>query len=254
MLFLISPAKTLDYSESPTDQYTQSRLKGDTSELVGILREKGPDELGKLMKINQDLALENANRYRAFKPKSYSKKNSKQALLAFKGHVYQGLNAADFKDEDLAFAQDHLRILSGLYGVLRPLDLMQPYRLEMGTRLENARGKDLYTFWDDKITRIINKDLKAQGDKTVINLASKEYFKAIRPEKLKGEIIDVAFKEYRDGTYKIVSVYAKMARGMMVHYAVKNQIDSIEGLKGFDYEGYTFQEELSGENELVFVR
>lgn len=253
MLFLLSPAKTLDYSEASVEESSQPRLKKDTNELVSILKEKGPDELEKLMNINRELALENANRYRAFK-KSYTSHNSKPALLAFKGHVYHGMNASDFNDEELVYAQEHVRILSGLYGLLRPLDLMQPYRLEMGTRLHTERGKDLYTFWDDRITRLVNKDLKAQGDDVVVNLASREYFKSVREEKLKGKVVNISFKEFRDEGYKIVSVYAKMARGMMVHYAVKNRITSVEELKGFDYEGYSYQEELSGEEELVFVR
>lgn len=253
MILLISPAKTLDYSESPVSKHTQPRLLGQSEQLIGLLRKKSESDLMQLMSISEDLAVLNRERYQDFEA-PFTPSNAKQALLAFKGDVYTGMGAEDFDEEDLQFAQQQLRILSGLYGLLRPLDLMQPYRLEMGTRLKNQAGKNLYEFWDADITELINQDLKDSPTKAVVNLASKEYFSAVQPQSLAGDLYDIAFKEERDGQYKIIAFYAKKARGMMCRYAVKHRLDKPEQLKGFDMDGYAFNEGLSSEREFVFTR
>lgn len=254
MIFLLSPAKTLDYSETSLQGATPVRFKKEAAELVAILKTREPDELSKMMSINREIAIENANRFRVFKPNTYDRKNAKQAILAFKGHVYHGMKAFEFEEHEMEYAQEHVRILSGLYGLLRPLDLIQPYRLEMGSKLETPAGKDLYAFWGDKITRQLNKDLKAQGDDLVINLASQEYFRAVNPKSLQAKVVHVHFKEYKNDTYKVVSVYAKMARGMMVHFAASKGINTLDEIKGFNYEGYAYHESLSNPENLVFTR
>ncbi|TXB62752.1 peroxide stress protein YaaA [Phaeodactylibacter luteus] len=253
MLFLISPAKTLDFSAAATDKHTQPRSLAHSQGLIDILKQKTEAELMKLMKISEDLATVNRERYQDFEA-PFDLSNAKQALLAFKGDVYTGLGADDFSAAELDYAQRHLRILSGLYGLLRPLDLMQPYRLEMGTRLKTAKGKNLYEYWGSSITNLINDDLAKEGHKAVVNLASNEYFSAVQPKELKAELYQVAFKEYRNGGYKIIAFFAKKARGMMCRYAVKNNIAEPEELKGFDMDGYAFNEGLSGPREFVFTR
>ncbi|MEQ8704063.1 MAG: peroxide stress protein YaaA [Phaeodactylibacter sp.] len=254
MLLLLSPAKTLDYSEPATALHDQPRLLSDSQPLIDLLKDKSEPELMKLMKISEDLATINRERYQDFET-PFDLNNAKQSILAFKGDVYVGLGAEDFSEEDLQFAQEQIRILSGLYGVLRPLDLMQPYRLEMGTRLQNERGKNLYEYWGARITELLNADLSADGqDKSVVNLASKEYFSAVKPKELQGKLYQIDFKEHRDGKYKIIAFYAKKARGMMARYAVKNRITSPEGLKAFDVDGYTFNESLSEAQHFIFTR
>ncbi len=254
MLLLLSPAKTLDFSEPATELYEQPRMLQDSKALVKILRKQSESDLMELMNISEDLATINRERYQDFET-PFDLSNAKQSLLAFKGDVYVGLGAEDFSQADLQFAQQQLRILSGLYGVLRPLDLMQPYRLEMGTKLKNERGKNLYEYWGDRITSLLNEDLNANGqDKSVVNLASKEYFSAVDPELLEGRLYQIDFKEHRDGKYKIIAVYAKKARGMMARYAVKNRVAAPEGLKGFNEGGYAFNEALSSEQHFVFTR
>lgn len=254
MLFLLSPAKTLDYSEPANETHSQPRLLDRSQELVDLLRKKTVSDLQRLMNISEDLAVLNAERYADYRT-PFTLDNAKQALLAFKGDVYQGLGAEKFNEADLAYAQRHVRILSGLYGLLRPMDLMQPYRLEMGTRLSNGHGKNLYDFWGATITDLINRDLEQLEHKAVINLASKEYFKAVDSGKLEGELYDVDFKEKReDGSYRIIAVYAKKARGMMSRYAVRHRLTKPAELKGFDLDGYAFNEELSEERHYVFTR
>lgn len=253
MILLISPAKTLDFSEVPFENHSQPRLSDRSGALIEILRQKNVSELQKLMNVSEDLALLNAERYADYTT-PFSLDNAKQALLAFKGDVYRGIEVEDFDEADLSFAQSHLRILSGLYGVLRPLDLMQPYRLEMGTRLSNGHGKNLYAFWDDSITELINRDLENCEDKAVVNLASNEYFKAVNKDLLEGELYNIDFKEERDGQYRIIAVYAKKARGMMCRYAVKNRITEPAQLRSFDMDGYRFNEKLSEERHFVFTR
>ena len=254
MLLLLSPSKTLDYSQPATDLHDQPRLLSDSQPLIDLLKDKSDAELMDLMKISEDLATVNMERYHDFET-PFDLSNAKQSVLAFKGDVYVGLGAEDFSEEDLRFAQGQLRILSGLYGLLRPLDLMQPYRLEMGTKLQNERGKNLYEYWGDRITDLLNADLNTNGKgRSVVNLASKEYFSAVNPKQLDGKLYQIDFKEYRDGKYKIIAVYAKKARGMMARYAVKNRVTNPEGLKSFDMDSYAFNKELSGEQHFVFTR
>ncbi|MAP77217.1 peroxide stress protein YaaA [Halopseudomonas aestusnigri] len=254
MLMVISPAKTLDYDTPPViEQSTQPRFVEHSVELIDVLREKSPQDIAKLMSLSDKLASLNVARYGSWERES-TPNNAKQALLAFKGDVYTGLNAEDFSADDFAFAQQHLRMLSGLYGLLRPLDLMQPYRLEMGTKLANARGKDLYAFWGERISQWLNEDLAAQGDQVLLNLASQEYFGAVKPKALNARIIDTVFKDQKNGQYKIISFYAKKARGLMARYVIKERLQDPEGLKDFNLDGYRFDPASSSENQLVFLR
>ena len=254
MLMVISPAKTLDYDTPPViEQSTQPRFVEHSVELIDVLREKSPQDIAKLMSLSDKLASLNVARYGSWERES-TLQNAKQALLAFKGDVYTGLNAEDFSADDFAFAQQHLRMPSGLYGLLRPLDLMQPYRLEMGTKLANARGKDLYAFWGERISQWLNEDLAAQGDEVLLNLASQEYFGAVKPKALNARIIDTVFKDQKNGQYKIISFYAKKARGLMARYVIKERLQDPEGLKDFNLDGYRFDAVSSSENQLVFLR
>lgn len=253
MILLISPAKSLDFSATDVQQHSTPRMLADSDSLIKNLRKKSSADIQKLMKVSENIANLNVERYHNFTT-PFSLDNAKQAALAFQGDVYKGMEAETFSEEDLAFAQNHLRILSGLYGLLKPLDLIQPYRLEMGTRLANEKGKNLYEFWDTKITETLNADLAAQGDNIVINLASKEYFKSIKKKALNADLYNVDFKEEKNGQFKIVAFYAKKARGMMSNYVIKNRISKPEDLKGFDYDGYYFNEDLSSERDFVFTR
>jgi len=253
MLLLISPAKTLDFDKTELKKKTKLRFLPESQALIDILKKKSATDLKKLMKISDKIANLNEERYHSFET-PFSLKNAKQAILAFRGDVYTGLDADSFDEADLAFAQDHLRILSGLYGLIRPLDLMQPYRLEMGTKLQNDAGKNLYEFWDDKITKTINKDVKKSKAKAIINLASKEYFSAVQPKSLEADLYNIHFKEEKNGEFKIVAFFAKKARGMMCHYIIKNKLTEPEHLIGFDYDRYTYNEKLSSERDLVFTR
>ena len=254
MLSVISPAKTLDY-ETPlaTESFTQPAHLTQSRKLVKRLRELSASDLSGLMHISDSLAELNQQRFKQWKT-PFKPENARQALFAFKGDVYLGLDAYSLEHKDLEFAQDHLRILSGLYGLLRPLDLMQPYRLEMGTRLDTDQGSNLYQFWGDRITRSLNQELEQSDTHTLVNLASGEYFKSIKPKQLKAEIITPAFKEYRDGEYKFIQFYAKKARGLMARYLIDKRVDRPEGLKDFNYEGYGFAPSLSNEHEWVFTR
>ena len=254
MLVLISPAKTLDY-DSPlaTAEHTQPQLLDKSQELVDVCRELTAQDLTDLMSISPKLAELNKQRFCNWEP-IFNLENARQAILAFKGDVYAGLQAQDFTQQDFEFAQKHLRMLSGLYGVLRPLDLMQPYRLEMGTRLNNRAGKDLYGFWGNTITDHVNQALQAQGDDIVVNLASDEYFKAVKVNHLQGRLIKPVFLDEKNGQYKIISFYAKKARGLMSRFIIKNQLREVEQLKDFDLEGYRYSAEHSTEDELVFLR
>ncbi|MGL6384299.1 peroxide stress protein YaaA [Aeromonas caviae] len=254
MLIVVSPAKTLDY-ESPlvTSRFTQPELLDHSAALITRARQLSPDQIASLMKISDKLAGLNSARFAEWQP-DFTPANARQALLAFKGDVYTGLAVEDFSEADLDFAQAHLRMLSGLYGVLRPLDLMMPYRLEMGIRLDNPRGKDLYQFWGDIITAHLNKALAAQGDDVLINLASDEYFKSVRPKALQGRIITPVFKDEKNGQFKIISFYAKKARGMMARHIIKHRLTRVEQLTGFDADGYYFVPEESDANTLMFKR
>ena len=254
MLIVISPAKTLDYeTPSRTKVFTLPDYLDNSQELISRLRQLSSLDISELMKVSTNIADLNFDRYESWN-KSFTEKNGKQAVLAFKGDVYTGLNAETFNAKDFNFAQKHLRILSGLYGLLRPLDLMQPYRLEMGTRLNTDHGKNLYEFWGSTITEGLNAQLKKTKSDTLINLASNEYFKAVKVKELNGEIITPAFKEFKDGDYKMIGIYAKKARGMLSRYIIKHRLTDPEDIKAFDEEGYTFSKKLSKGNTWVFSR
>ena len=254
MLMVISPAKTLDYkSELVTSRFTQPEHLDQSQLLIEQLRQLNPEQIGKLMKLSDPLAGLNAARYGSWQT-PFSPDNARQALLAFKGDVYTGLAVEDFSDADFDFAQQHLRMLSGLYGLLRPLDLMQAYRLEMGTKLTNPRGKDLYAFWGERISGWLNQALAEQGDDVLLNLASNEYFSSIKRKALQARIIETEFKDLKNGQYKIISFYAKKARGMMARYVIKNQLRDPAALQQFDVQGYRYCAEQSGVDKLVFLR
>lgn len=254
MLVVLSPAKNLDYETAPvTSQYSEPRMTDDASELIERCRELSPAEIGSLMKISDKLAGLNAARYQEWQL-PFTTDNAKQAVLAFNGDVYSGLEATTLSDEDFNYAQSHLRILSGLYGLLKPLDLMQPYRLEMGTRLSNQRGKNLYEFWGDKIATQLNDDAKDVSAQTLINLASNEYFKSVDLKTLTLNVVTPVFKDMKNGQYKVISFYAKKARGMMARFIVENKVTEPEGLKDFDTAGYQYCEAMSKPEEPVFIR
>ncbi|MBM7060036.1 peroxide stress protein YaaA [Pseudomonas sp. UL073] len=254
MLMVISPAKTLDYETPPvTPRFTQPEYLDHAQELIGQLRELTPPQIAELMHLSDKLAGLNAARFGSWHPQ-FTPDNAKQALLAFKGDVYTGMHAEDFSEADFDFAQRHLRMLSGLYGVLRPLDLMQPYRLEMGTKLANTRGKDLYAFWGERISGWLNEALAAQGDDVLLNLASTEYFGAVKRKALRARIIDTEFKDLKNGQYKIISFYAKKARGLMARYVIQQRLTDPQGLKDFNAQGYYFSAKDSSTDSLVFLR
>ena len=254
MLMVISPAKTLDFETPPTPKrFTQPQYLDHSQELISQLRELAPAQIAELMHLSDKLAGLNAARFGSWTP-AFTPENAKQALLAFKGDVYTGLQAETLREDQLDYAQKHLRMLSGLYGLLRPLDLMQPYRLEMGTRMANARGKDLYAFWGTRISEWLNEALADQGDDLLLNLASTEYFSAVKRSALNARIIDTEFKDLKNGQYKIISFYAKKARGMMSRFVIEERIDSPEALRAFDVQGYRYNAELSTPSKLVFLR
>ena len=254
MLMVISPAKTLDYETPPsTSRFTQPQYLDHSQELITQLRELTPAQIGELMHLSDKLSGLNAARFGSWTP-AFTPENAKQALLAFKGDVYTGLQADTLSDAQLSYAQDHLRMLSGLYGLLRPLDLMQPYRLEMGTKLANARGKDLYAFWGTRISEWLNEALAEQGDDLLLNLASTEYFSAVKRSALKAQIIDTEFKDLKNGQYKIISFYAKKARGMMSRFVISERISKPKDLMQFDAHGYRYSKELSSPDKLIFLR
>nr|WP_318383067.1 peroxide stress protein YaaA [uncultured Enterobacter sp.] len=254
MLILISPAKTLDYqSELATTRFTQPVLLDHSQKLIKVARKLSAPQIKALMGISDKLADLNATRFHDWQP-DFTPENARQAILAFKGDVYAGLQAETFSEADFDFAQQHLRMLSGLYGVLRPLDLMQPYRLEMGIRLETAKGKDLYQFWGDTITDTLNAELAAQGDSIVVNLASDEYFRSVKTAKLNGELVKPVFLDEKNGKFKVISFYAKKARGLMSRYIIQHRLRTVEQLTAFDVDGYVFDGEASGKGELVFKR
>lgn len=254
MLVVVSPAKNLDYDTPPvTDTFTQPDMLDDAQTLMEVCRTLTPADISGLMKISDKLALLNAERYATWS-QPFTTDNAKQAVLAFNGDVYAGLQAETFTQKDFEFAQKHMRILSGLYGLLRPLDLMQPYRLEMGTRLSNPGGKDLYSFWANRITDKVNEAMEAQGDNVLVNLASNEYFKSVKSDQLNGVVVTPVFKDWKNGEYKIISFYAKKARGMMARFIIENQLTEVAQLREFNTDGYRFDEQSSKGNELVFNR
>lgn len=254
MLFLLSPAKALDYDTPPvTATHSQPLFVPQAGELMAVLREKSPQEIAALMDLSDALSGLNVARYQAWKPR-FTQKNAKQAVLAFDGDVYGGLQAPTLTEDDLAWAQDHLCILSGLYGVLRPLDLMQPYRLEMGTRLQTTRGRNLYQFWGPQIAEYLNQRAAADKTPVVVNLASEEYFKAVDRQVLKPRVVSCVFEELKAGRYKVISFMAKRARGLMARHAITRRLQTVEQLKTFDAEGYRFSPDASGPDRLVFRR
>lgn len=255
MLMVISPAKKLDFdAPNKVRSFSDSEFLDDAEVLIKQLRELSPPQVSELMKISDQLGDLNFGRYLNW-DKNFSLDNAKQALLAFRGDVYVGIDADTLSGYDLKWAQNRLRILSGLYGVLRPLDLIKPYRLEMGTRFATDKGKDLYAFWGSKITDALNSALDKQSAPVLVNLASTEYFKAVQSDKLRAEVITPVFKDWKGDKYKVLSFYAKKARGMMVAYAIRNRIDKdVEQLKQFDSEGYRYNAAMSSATEWVFTR
>lgn len=254
MLFLLSPAKSLDY-DTPAHVTSHSRalFADQSAELIKVLKTKTPQQISTLMKLSDALAGLNVGRYQAWSSR-FTAKNSKQAALAFDGDVYGGLDAKTLSAEQLDWAQDHLCILSGLYGVLRPLDRMQPYRLEMGTALKTDRGSNLYQFWGAQISDYLNKRAAADTSPVIINLASEEYFRAVDLKALKAPVVSCVFEELRAGKYKIISFSAKRARGLMARYAIEHKLNTVKKLQGFDADGYAFDGKASAPDRLVFRR
>ena len=253
MKTLISPSKTLNFDDYNTPSFnTDCRLLDDTTELHKILTSYSINGIKDLMSVSDKIAELNYNRFKSWENPSLSSK-SKQAIYAFKGDVYSGLSAETITKDKFDFMQNNLRILSGFYGLLRPFDKILPYRLEMGTKLQNSRGKNLYEFWGNKITDLLNKDFESEND-IVINLASEEYYKSINNKNLNNKVITPVFKEYKNGSYKTIAIYAKKARGLMSRYIIDNEIDNSDGLKTFNKEGYSFDENLSNNLNYVFTR
>ena len=254
MLAVLSPAKKLDMEKpAPISDYSQPEFMTETEELVAVLRHMSREELGGLMKLSDKLTELNYDRYRRFDA-PFTLSNAKQAAYAFQGDTYVGFDAESLSTEDMIYAQDHVRVLSGLYGLLRPLDLMHAYRLEMGTPLKNPKGKNLYNFWGDKLTAALKETVKDDQNPVVINLASHEYSKALAPEKLGGGMITPHFKEMKEDGPKVIGLYAKRARGAMARYMVENRIENPEDLKDFDIDGYQFQPKASNDTDWVFLR
>ena len=254
MFFVLSPAKNLnEKAPAPVKEFTQPDLLAEAEILMRQLRELAPQQIAELMHVSDKIALLNAERNAEWHT-PFTPDNAKQAVFMFNGDVYEGIAADTLKPEQIQYLQQHVRLLSGLYGVLRPLDLMQPYRLEMGTAFANTRGKNLYEFWGDIITDLLNDTLAQAGSDILVNLASQEYFKSVNTKKLKARLITPVFKDEKNGKYKIISFYAKRARGLMVRYAAEHNITDPEMLKNFDYEGYSFNAAASNESEWVFMR
>ncbi len=254
MLFLLSPAKALDYdTPAHVASHTQPLFTRQSAELIEVLKTQSPQQISSLMKLSDKLSGLNVARYEAWSP-TFTAQNSKQAALAFNGDVYEGLNAKTLGESDLQWAQAHVCILSGLYGVLRPLDWMQPYRLEMGTALATARGKNLYQFWGSEIAHYLNERAAADASPVVVNLASEEYFKVIDRKALKPRVVTCVFQELKAGQYKIISFMAKRARGLMVRYAIEKKLNSVKKLESFNLEGYDYAPDVSEPDRLVFRR
>ncbi|KCB47927.1 peroxide stress protein YaaA [Bordetella hinzii] len=254
MLFLLSPAKKLDY-DSPVhvQTHTQPLFVDQAAALIKVLKTKSADDIAELMSLSQALAELNVGRYASWK-KTFTQDNARQAVLAFNGDVYEGLEASSLSARQLDWAQDHVVILSGLYGALRPLDLMQPYRLEMGTRLQTSKGKNLYEYWGGAIAGYLNE--RQEGEKTpvIVNLASEEYFKVVDLKTLRARVVQCVFQDWKNGAWKVISFHAKRARGLMARYAIEHKINKPEGLQAFDSEGYAFDASASSADKLVFRR
>jgi|TARA_B110000305_G_scaffold96907_1_gene109258 cytoplasmic iron level regulating protein YaaA (DUF328/UPF0246 family) len=255
MIILLSPAKTLDYeTKIKGPSFSSPYFLSKSKNLIKTLKNKKPEEISNLMNISEKLALLNSDRYKSWKGSRKESPSSKQAIFVFKGDVYQGLNIEEFKKKDLDYSQNHLRLLSGLYGVLRPLDIIEPYRLEMGTKLKISNTKNLYEFWSDDITNQILKDLELIKSNTILNLASNEYFNSVKSLEKSANIISPAFKDLSKGKYKIISFYAKKARGLMASWILRNKIQKEEDLINFNIGGYYFSETESSKNVPVFLR
>ena len=254
MIVILSPAKTLDFETPvPTRRRTTPRFEARTDQLAAILAEKSPAQIGSLMGISGDLAQLNFERYQTWDTDEMAR-SARQAIFAFKGDVYRGLQVEEFTGRDLAYAQSHLRILSGLYGVLRPLDMIQPHRLEMGSKLLNPTGRDLYSFWGDAITELLEQDLGSSRPRAVVNLASKEYFASVKPDKLDARIVTPTFRDRKNGEYKIIGFFAKRARGLMASWVIRNRVDTLKGMKDFADEGYEYSPADSTTDSPVFLR
>lgn len=254
MLMVVSPAKDLDLTPlSAQYSFTQPELLSQAEQLANICKQLTPADLSSLMRISDKLAGLNVARFQQWQP-PFTLENAKAAVFMFNGDVYQGLDAASLAAEDIHFAQQHLRILSGLYGVLRPLDLIQAYRLEMGTKLANSAGKDLYAFWGQTVTDNLNAELALLPSQVLVNLASQEYFKAVKPKLLTAKVITPVFKDFKNGQYKIISFYAKKARGLMARYAIQQRVTDAEQLKQFNLEGYQYSVAESTGSQWVFLR
>ena len=254
MLFLLSPAKSLDYESTlPAIAATQPKFVPQSAELIATLKKKTPQQISDLMDLSEALAKLNVQRYKAWSPQ-FTEANARPAVLAFNGDVYEGLDAKSLKPKDLQWAQVHVAILSGLYGVLRPLDLMQPYRLEMGTALRHGKANNLYQFWGALIAEHLNQQLSHSKEPVIVNLASQEYFKAVDRKALQARVIECVFQDHKNGQYKIISFFAKRARGLMARYAIQQQAKTPEALQAFNLEGYAFEASASSEDSLVFRR
>ncbi|MGI2072567.1 peroxide stress protein YaaA [Shewanella baltica] len=254
MLILVSPAKTLDFEQPPLTQvYSQPDFLTHSQELIQVCRQLTPSDIATLMKVSDKIAGLNAARFGEWQP-DFSLDNAKQAIFAFRGDVYTGFDADTLSEDEIAQTQSQLRILSGLYGLLRPLDLIMPYRLEMGTALSNPKGKNLYEFWGDTLTQAVNEALAESGSDIIVNLASNEYFKAIKPKKLQGQLISPVFKDCKNGQYKVISFFAKRARGMMARYIITNKVNTLAELKAFNLAGYYYSEEQSSPTNPIFLR
>lgn len=254
MLITLSPSKGQDFETAvPSEIHTIPDQLTDSQLLINKAKKLDAEEVGELMAVSENISKLNVDRFQTWKM-PFNTENAKPALFAFKGDVYSGIQKEKYDDNDLAYAQEHLRILSGLYGVLRPMDLIQPYRLEMKTRLKNDRGDNLYQFWGDRITEKLNSTLEDHKEKVLVNLASNEYFKSVKPKKLDARLLNISFKETKDEKTRVVAIFAKRARGMMTDFILRNRIDHVEDIKDFGAEGYKFSEKESTENIWVFTR
>lgn len=254
MIITLSPSKGQDFEQAaPTETYTNPVQLNDSVQLIQQLKHLTQQEIGQLMSISENLSQLNYQRFHDFKT-PFNPQNAKQALFAFKGDVYSGINTASMKQKDFEYAQQHLRILSGLYGCLKPLDLIQPYRLEMKTKLKTSDADNLYQYWGQSISDLLNQALETQKHKVIVNLASNEYWKSVKPKLLDGKVLNIAFKENKDGKSRIIAIFAKKARGMMTDFIIRNRIETPEGIKRFDYEGYQFDAKNSTDNQYVFSR
>ena len=253
MILLLSPAKSLDTNPVTGKTFSSPSLITQANKLAKVLKKLGPEEISTLMSISNKLTEETYDRIQAFRIRNVEE-YGKQAMYMFIGDVYRGLGVSDFTDEDDLLAQKLVRILPGLYGILRPLDIVQPYRLEMGTSLSTDRGSNLYQFWGDRITKSLQKDLYESGSDLVINLASQEYFSSIQTKKLKASVININFKEYKDDQLRFLSFNAKVARGLMTRYIIKNRISALDDIKGFNMDGYVYSEAHSDATSILFIR